>query len=69
MAVVNIVHHEREEHWLLNFEEGHLEQKALGSWKGVTKDVIPCDGSGEKNNIVIMLFFPVSLWFDIHMCQ
>lgn len=29
MAVVNIVHHEREERWLLNFEEGHLEQKAL----------------------------------------
>lgn len=31
MAVVNIVHHTRGDRWLLNFEEGHFEQKALGS--------------------------------------
>lgn len=31
MAVVNIVHHARGERRLLNFEEGHLEKKALES--------------------------------------
>lgn len=57
MAVVNIVHHVREECRLLNFEGGELGQKVSGSRRGGTKDVIQCDGKGGKNNTIIV-FFP-----------
>lgn len=69
MAVVNIVHHVREECWLLNFEEGELGQKALGSWRGGTKDVIQCDGKGgDKEIIVFFLFLFGSISIPVNRC-
>lgn len=65
MAVVNIVHHMQEELRLLNFEEGELEQKALRSWRGVTKDVIHCDGGGGDN---IIIMFSLFLFGSISIC-